>query len=114
VCESTLDDAKEILDLACSRATHIHGRVGYEEGPQVPDPRAPEFHDHLARHEGWWDQIHEARKAAGTDVLTFTPEYGPPPYLHTLPHTRQPVADLWEICLWSADRARARWNPKPH
>jgi hypothetical protein len=39
-------------------------------------------------------------------VLTFTPEYGPPTYLHTLPHTQMPVADLWQVCLWAAARAR--------
>jgi hypothetical protein len=36
---------------------------------------------------------------------TLTPEYGPPAYLHTLPHTAMPVADLWAICHWQAQRA---------
>ena len=41
-----------------ARATHhIHARVGYAEGPQVPDPRAPEYATALEAHEKWWDQI---------------------------------------------------------
>ncbi len=110
VCESNLDTAAEIVDLACSRTIHIHGRVGYEEGPQVSDPRAPEYQPYVERFERWWDTIRERRDAARAAFLTFTPEYGPPAYLHTLPYTRQPVANLWDICLWAADRARKRWN----
>ena len=41
-----------------ARATkHIHARVGFAEGPQVPDPRAPEYAEALEHHERWWDQI---------------------------------------------------------
>jgi hypothetical protein len=40
---------------------------------------------------------------------TFTPNYGPPPYLHTLPHTNVPVASLSEVCDWQANRAREQF-----
>ncbi len=100
------DDQREALELANRRAIHIHGRVGYEEGPQVPDPSAPEYAGHLAWHERQWQEIRQHRQQAGADYLTFTPEYGPPSYLHTLPHTNVPVADLWQVCLWGAARAR--------
>ena len=106
VCERLPGDQTEALDVANRRALHIHGRVGYEEGPQVPDPSAPEYAPHLAWHERQWQQIRQFRQQDGDDVLTFTPEYGPPGYLHTLPHTNVPVADLWQICLWAAERAR--------
>jgi hypothetical protein len=96
--------------LACSRAIHIHARVGYEESPQVPDPSAPEYREYLERFEGWWDRIRGCREKAGAERLTVTPEYGPPGYLQTLPHTRQPVADLWEVCLWAANRLLGRWS----
>jgi sugar phosphate isomerase/epimerase len=107
VCERLPDDQAAALDLANRRAIHIHGRVGYEEGPQVPDPAAPEYKRHLLWHEAQWQQIKAHRLAAGAEVLTFTPEYGPPMYLHTLPFTNVPVADLWQVCLWGAARARA-------
>ncbi len=106
VCERLPDDQAEVLDLGNHRAIHIHGRVGYEEGPQVPDPSAPEYAAHLAWHEKQWQEIRAFRQADGDRVLTFTPEYGPPRYLHTLPHTDVPAADLWRVCLWGAERAR--------
>ena len=36
--------------------------------------------------------------------MTFTPEFGPPGYMPTLPYTKQPVADLWELNAWMARR----------
>lgn len=106
VCERLPDDQAEALALANERALYVHGRVGYEEGPQVPDPSAPEYAAHLAWHERQWQAIWRHRAAAGDAEFFFTPEYGPPAYLHTLPRTNEPVGDLWQICLWAKDRAR--------
>jgi hypothetical protein len=106
VCERLPNDQADALELANQRAIHIHGRVGYEEGPQVPDPAAREYAAQLEWHETHWQRIRQLHQERGADALTFTPEYGPPRYLHTLPHTDQPVADLWAICLWGAARAR--------
>ena len=47
----------EAIDALADRVIHIHARVGYEEGPQVNDPRvsiqsktkAPEWEDHGSR-----------------------------------------------------------------
>ncbi len=108
VCESYLEwnvDPND-LDLSINRTLHIHARVGYPEGPQVPDPRAAEWQDALRKHEVWWKRMLAVRKKSGATFATITPEFGPPDYLHTLPHTRQPVADLWEICLWMKERIR--------
>lgn len=107
VCERLPENEAAALELANRRAAHVHGRVGYEEGPQVPDPSAPEYAAQLAWHERQWAQIKTFHQQAGAEVMTFTPEYGPPNYLHTLPHTQMPVADLWQVCLWGAERARA-------
>jgi hypothetical protein len=107
VCERLPEDEAEALLLANERVVHIHGRVGYEEGPQVPDPSASEYASQLAWHETQWAKIRQLHTERGADILTFTPEYGPPNYLHTLPHTHVPVADLWQVCLWAAERARA-------
>jgi len=114
VCESLLDDFEDELELAISRAIHIHGRVGHQESAQVSHPAAPEWREHLERHEKWWDQIRETRAQSDTDLFTFTPEFGPASsgYLPSLPFTKQPVADLWEICDWMAERERKRWGLK--
>ncbi len=110
VCERLPDDQAEALTLANERTIHIHGRVGYPEGPQVPHPAAPEYATESGWHEAHWQQIKAIHQQRKEDWLTFTPEYGPPGYLHTLPFTNAPVADLWEICLWSANRSRQLFN----
>jgi sugar phosphate isomerase/epimerase len=110
VCERLPDDQAEAMELANQRAIHIHGRVGYEEGPQVPHPAAPEYAAYLGWHERQWQRIRDFRQQAGDAELTFTPEYGPPNYLHTLPFTNAPVADLWDVCLWAMERARQQFR----
>lgn len=109
VAERLLHDQTDIIRQSAERCIHIHARVGYEEGPQVPDPRAPEYQYCLDRFESWWDLIWDAQEAQGQEAITLTPEYGPPGYLHTLPYTRQPVVDLWEISDWQAQRERERF-----
>jgi hypothetical protein len=112
VCESLLYDQEENLKLAMQRTVLIHGRVGYEQGPQVPDFRAPEYEYALVRHEEWWDRICDLHQAAGRPYVLFTPEFGPPGYMHTQPFTNQPVVDLWDICKAMGDRFRERFAQK--
>ncbi|WP_127588498.1 sugar phosphate isomerase/epimerase family protein [Paenibacillus koleovorans] len=109
VCESLLGDQEDNLKRIIARALHVHARVGYAEGPQVPHPAAPEYASELAAHEGWWEQIFAARAAAGHTVTTVTSEFGPPGYLHTLPFTNAPVANLWDVCLWMQGRLKERF-----
>ena len=107
VCERLVDD-EEALELAISRARHIHARVGYAQGPQVPDPRAPEYAAELATHEAWWSRIARALQARSAASLCFTPEFGPDGYLHHAPFSNTPVADLSDINRWMANRERVR------
>jgi hypothetical protein len=109
VAERLLEDCQEIIKLAARHCHHLHARVGYEEGPQVPDPRAPEWARHLAIHESWWDEIWTAQQQRGMGSVTLTPEFGPAPYLHALPYTQAPVADLEAICDWMARRQQGRF-----
>ena len=109
VTERLLTSEGDIIAACAANAWHVHGRVGYDQGPQVPDPRAPEYAEALAAHEGWWDQIWRAQAARGMEVVTWTPEYGIEGYLHHLPYTDVPVADLWAICRWAGQRAAARF-----
>jgi sugar phosphate isomerase/epimerase len=110
VCERlVLDEEPELLALFAARAHHIHARVGYDQGPQVPHPAAPEFRPALEAHERWWSAIWDAQERAGQAVSTMTPEFGPDGYLHTLPFTAEPVADLVEINHWMALRQREQF-----
>lgn len=113
VHESDLSDQEETLALAIGRSRHIHARVGYEEGPQVPDPRAPEWERHVDRHVAIWRRIVDANAAAGEAVLTITPEFGPPHYMHTIPFTRAPVADTWKLNVYMRDMLRRELVAQP-
>ncbi|QHW34616.1 sugar phosphate isomerase/epimerase [Paenibacillus rhizovicinus] len=110
VTESMLDDREEDLKLAFERAIHIHARVGFAEGPQVPHPAAPEFAYELLQFEGWWGQMLQAREQEGHAFATITPEFGPPGYMPTLPFTGQAVADLWQVNAWMATRIREKFG----
>jgi len=109
VSERLLTSEGDIIALAAERCLHLHARVGYEEGPQVPDPRAAEFAPHLAAHEAWWDMIWASQAARGMTVTTLSPEFGPPPYQHTLPPAGTPIGNLAEICDWQAARQAQRF-----
>ncbi|GGA02582.1 hypothetical protein GCM10008018_55900 [Paenibacillus marchantiophytorum] len=108
VCESLLEDQKENLALAIERTIHIHSRVGYSQGPQVPHPAAAEYQHELATHMGWWEQIVAIQEQKGLPPMTITPEFGPSPYMPRVPFTNEPVSDLWEVCLWMAAYIRDR------
>lgn len=108
VHESLLNDQEETVELALSRTDHIHTRVGHAEGPQVNDPRAPEWDAVVQRHLQWWDKV-VALKAAAGEPLTMLTEFGPPNYLPALPYTRQPVADQWAINVYMKDLLRKRY-----
>ena len=108
VHESLLTDQLETVSLALNRTDHIHTRVGHAEGPQVNDPRAPEWRDAVNAHFAWWDQIVEQKRREGK-LLTMLTEFGPVDYLPALPYTRQPVADQWEINKHMLDTLRTRY-----
>lgn len=113
VCERLIDTEDDALQIIYPRARHIHGRVGYDQGPQVPHPAAPEYATALAAHQRWWEHCWRAMKNAGVQVTTMTPEFGPDGYLHHLPFTDAPVADLRQINHWVMTTERqhfARWS----
>lgn len=120
VCERTFDEHSDpvfwpaMLDLLGKHIYHIHGRVGFNEGPQVPDPRSSEFQFELTSHETWWDALLHAQLNRGVKNLYFEPEFGPSPYLHLTPHTSKPVADIWEVNHWMAVRAARRFEKQVH
>lgn len=97
VAESWLDDQSEALNLALASTEHIHARVGFPEGPQVPDPRTPEWKEALEKHLGWWKQVIDQRRKKGWTSFTITPEFGPYPYMTILPGSKQPIANLWDV-----------------
>ncbi len=110
VHESLLGDQSATVDLALKRTEHIHARVGHPEGPQVNDPRAPEWAKAVETHLGWWDKVVENKIKNGASNITFLTEFGPPDYLPTIPYTRQPVANQWDINVYMMQLLRKRYN----
>ncbi len=110
VHESLLEDQQETVNLSLQRVDHIHARVGHAEGPQVNDPRAPEWDHAVKAHLAWWDKVVELKKQKG-DVLTILTEFGPPDYMPTLPYTRQPLADQWAVNVHMMQMIRNRYQP---
>eukprot|EP01060_Flectonema_neradi_P041544 TRINITY_DN989_c1_g1_i3.p1 TRINITY_DN989_c1_g1~~TRINITY_DN989_c1_g1_i3.p1 ORF type:complete len:332 (+),score=87.18 TRINITY_DN989_c1_g1_i3:55-996(+) len=87
---------KEVMDLLKKHCCMIHARVGYAEGPQVPDPAAPEYKNELKAHMFYWEQIAKAQIAKGR-VSIIEPEHGPWPYQQSVPNTDMaPTHDIWE------------------
>ena len=108
VHESLLEDQQDRMQRAIEHSLHIHARVGHPEGPQVTDPRAPEWQQAVDTHIDWWQRILEQRARAGAPTLTICPEFGPPGYMVVQPYTRQPIADLREVNLYMKDLLKKR------
>ncbi len=109
VSESLLANQGETMKIALERTDHIHARIGHPEGPQVNDPRAPEWKEALDSHLAWWDKIVEIKKASG-DTLTMLTEFGPADYMPTEPYSRKPLADQWAINVYMKDLLRKRYS----
>ena len=100
VSESLLEDQPAIMEKVTPHCRHIHARVGYAEGPQVTHPEDPAYARELDAHLQWWKAILEYHRQRGKKEFTITCEFGPPPYLHTLPFSGVPVASQHEINMY--------------
>lgn len=110
VTESMLDNFSDILHTAIQRTGHIHSRVGFEQGPQVGHPAAPEWAYALQKFLGWWDKIAELHQQRNSQYLTITTEFGPQPYMPSIPFTNKPVADQFEVNCFMKDMVRERYK----
>jgi sugar phosphate isomerase/epimerase len=113
VTERLLDTEQEELAAVIPRVDHIHARVGYDQGPQVPHPGAPEYQPALDAHGRWWQSMWAQQHQRGAVITTMTPEFGPDGYLQAQPFSGEPVGDLRELNRWIAEHQRAafsRWH----
>jgi hypothetical protein len=108
VCERLPDDLTA-LTRTMSRTRHLRARVGYAQGPQVPDPKAPEYRTELSRHESWWWGIWKIQRDRNVSEVTATPSFGPDGYTHELPFTRSLVTSPLEINRWMVRRLRTNF-----
>eukprot|EP00121_Abeoforma_whisleri_P004938 Awhi_evm2s4466 len=86
----------EILNILSKRCVYIHARFGWAQGPQLSDPSAKECTlDRELQLSVWKVLMENMSSADGIGNYCFvSPEYGPAPYMVTLPHTQTPVASL--------------------
>jgi sugar phosphate isomerase/epimerase len=110
VAESLLEDQEEAVTFACQRAVHIHARVGHAQGPQITDPRLPEWKNEVEVFLGWWDAIISHRATSGSQWMTISPEFGPQPYMSSVPYTNQPIASQWEINRYMLQLLKQRYG----
>lgn len=109
VTESLLENFGETLEEAVTRTRHVHARVGFEQGPQIPDPRLPEWAATVDVFLQWWDKIVQENIRRGNVLLTFTTEFGPPPYMATLPFTKKPAFNQFSINVYMKEVLRRRY-----
>jgi sugar phosphate isomerase/epimerase len=108
VAESFLEDQNGAMQLAIERTEHLHARVGYPCGPQVPDPRMPEWQHAVNMHVNWWDKV-VAKKKNERVSLTITPEFGPYPYMVHLPGKISPICDQWAVNIYMMELLKKRY-----
>lgn len=113
VCERLPDDPADDLSPFIDRVHHVQARIGYDQGPQVPHPQAPEYAREVAFHQRVWESVWASQRRRGYTTTTLTPEFGPDGYTHLLPFTQAPVADLRSLNLAVARMERQhfdRWH----
>jgi sugar phosphate isomerase/epimerase len=112
VAESFLEDQQEAVAIATKHTIHIHARVGHPQGPQVTDPRQPEWQAALQHHVAWWKNIIQHHRQNGTTHFTITPEFGPAPYMPLAPVTQEPLANQWAINQWMMEYLKKELLPE--
>lgn len=103
VTESYLENFQKELSKAILRAEHIHARVGFLEGPQIPDPRIPFWQKQVQFFLKILEEVFNYQKSIGAKVYTVIPEFGPPPYMWTHVIDNEPVASQWDINVFMKD-----------
>lgn len=110
VSESYLQDQQEAVELAILRTKHIHARIGHTQSSQVADPKAPEYQQALLEHLKIWDRYVALQHANGTETITITPEFGPPPYLTVIDKNTPADETQWQFNLWMKDLLIKRYE----
>jgi len=114
VIERKLDDEWDIIQKIAPRVHLIHARVGFNHGPQVPDPANPLWNEWLEAHERCWDLFWATAHKNGSKVTYLEPEFGPPPYCWTNGYG-DPEVSVWRVCEWMTKHEVARFNKQyPH
>ena len=100
----------QVIDFIAANVIHTQCRVGYDHGPQVSDPRAPEWIHYMEGMERWWDKIWQIQSDRGCEYTTMIAEHGPPTYQMCVPGTQAPLANIWDVNHWIQLRRQKRFE----
>ena len=104
LCVSEVDTSdpvlNQVIDFLAPNVIHTQCRVGYDHGPQVSDPRSPEWIHYMEGMAAWWDKIWQSQFARDCEYTTMIAEHGPPTYQMCVPGTEQPLANIWDVNHW--------------
>lgn len=109
-CHPSFKPLQDVFQFLNPYVKHIHARVGFEEGPQVNDPRDPKWASHVEAHMGVWEDIWRHHEKRGEKYVTVTPEHGPQDYQHCMPYTQEDLAGNWQVNDWVGERIRERFD----
>lgn len=109
VTESFLAHSSTIVQEAIKRTKHIHARVGYTQGPQIPDPRLAVWQQPVEFFLNIWGEIIAYQKTQKSEFFTITTEFGPPPYMWTNSSDNLPIVSQWEINLFMKELLQRRF-----
>lgn len=110
VSESYLEDQSATIKMVLKNTRHIHARVGYTQASQVIDPWLPEYKQALNAHLQVWDKWVQNSKKEKLDIITITPEFGPPPYLINTNPINSDWQQQWDLNLRMKDFLDCRYN----
>jgi len=102
-------DLTAVIENMAGKFRHTHCRVGYDHGPQVPDPRKGQWLSYMEGHERWWDKIWMEASKRGDKEVTMIAEHGPPNYQVCDPVTDKPLANIWDVNHWVSLRRQERF-----
>lgn len=106
VTESWLENSSAILEEAIKRTRHVHARVGYTQGLQIPDPRLSAWSEPVTFFMEIWKKIFDYQKSLNAKFMTITTEFGPPPYMWTNVEDNSPITSQWEVNCYMKDLLR--------
>jgi hypothetical protein len=114
MCVAEVDTSDVVLnqaiDFLVPNVIHTQCRVGYDHGPQVVDPRSPEWIHYMEGSERWWDSIWKSQLDRGCEYTTMIAEHGPPTYQACAPGSQEPLADIWDVNHWVQLRRQERFD----
>jgi hypothetical protein len=104
VSERLLDDPCDDFSAFIDRVHHIQARAGLRPGAAGAAPGRAGISAGAAVSTALLGANLASQRRRGYQHTTLTPEFGPDGYLHHLPFTNVPVADLWSLNAWMAQR----------